>query len=847
MRRIISLILSVILLLATANISYADETQSIDEQQFAMLKALNIVCGVNYDEGLLYKEITKSSYINFIMNIALDVKYTDDYNAESLQNAQNMGFISSANSVGESDKLSLNEALTIAVRLLGYELEAQDRGGYPAGYIFVANSQKLIDDVESGDKLTYSQVFKILYNITEADCSSYKVTGDGPLINYSKSVNALEYFRHIYKIEGVVTDNGESGLYGDSFIKEEYVNIENKTYLKGSSKAGELLGRYAVAYVKDNGELDEIIFIFDKSRTVLEIDVENVSSVTENLTVLKFYESETAERIREIKIKPDAIFLKNGVAYSKCSETDFKKYGTDIILIDYENDRVYDYVNFKSYDTMVVEAVSQSLKKIYNKYTFDEDLKELDLGGYEEKDILIFKNGETTTLAEIETGDILTVYKIPENKTGKIKIYVETESFDGVVKSYSEKNKEIVVDGKTYELSELYVKAREEQESEAKPISVGEEYTFYLDTDGKIVYVVKASAENVTYAYLVKFIPSSEWGETVYYMSLFTEEGAWEQKTLAEKVKVNGTMCKRSNVDLNGEISACLQKDIIGVKYNTKGEINYIVTPTDYYEGIDETLLNRDTNVSGKTYRYNDTTFSNYYYMDGYTKVFIVPNDNSEDKSLYRIGTNYSFKSNNTPAGKLTGYNRDEFYNLDMVLWSSPATNIKNVGTTLYMVKEKGLRVNSDGDVLPYVNVASETYAGVTFEGESTDSGLDNVDVGDVIQIHINGEGRIDNCTVFYDLSKNDTSKKTVSGSLGGEDYAVQGYVLKKSVADGMILIDTALEIAFKLSLSKSVLIYDGEKETVRVGNINDIEKDDFVVVSLTKNQTAMVAVYKGI
>jgi len=847
MKRIIGLILSAVLLLATANISYAEGMQSVEEQKFDILKSLDIVCGIEYEDGLLYKEITKSGYINFIMNIALDEKYTDEYNAESLQNAQNMGIISSASSVGESDKISLNEALTIAVRLLGYELEAQNRGGYPAGYISVANSQNLIDDVESGDKLTYSQGFRILYNITEANCSSYKVTGDSPLINYSKSVNALEYFRHIYKTEGIVTDNGESSLYSDSLIKEEYVNIENKTYLKGRSKAGELLGRYVISYVKDKGELDEIIFIIDKSKSVLEIEAENVSSVAENLTVLKFYESETATRLKEIKIKPDAVFLLNGVAYSKCSDADFKNDGTNIILIDYENDRIYDYVNFESYDTMVVEAVSQSLKKIYNKYTFDEDLKELDLSGYEQKDILIFKNGETATLAEIETGDILTVYKIPENKTGKIKIYVETESFDGVVKSYSEKDKEIVVDGKTYELSKLYIKARAEKDSEAKPISVGEQYSFYQDQDGKIVYVVKALVEDVTYAYLVQFIPSSEWGENVYYLSLFTEDGAWEEKTLAEKVKVNGTMRKRSNVDLNGEISACLQKDIIGVKYNAKGEINYIVTPTDYYDGIDETLLNRDTNVSGKTYRYNDTTFSNYYYMDGYTKVFIVPNDNVNDKSLYRIGTNYSFKSNNTPAGKLTGYNRDEFYNLDMVLWSSPSTNIKNVGTTLYMIKEKGLKVNSDGDVLPYINVASETYAGVTFEGESKDSGLDNVDVGDVIQIHVNTEGRIDNCTVFYDLSSNDTSKKTVSGTIGGEDYAIQGYVLKKDVADGMILIDTVQEIAFKLSLSKSVLIYDGEKETVRVGNINDIEKDDFVVVSLTKNQTAMVAVYKEI
>ncbi len=845
-KRIIILILSAIFTLCPIS-TYAADTQTNDELKFSLLQSPDIICGVNYDEALLEKEITKSSYINFIMNIASDKKYANFYDEESLQNAQSMGLIVSADGVGENDTLSLNEAVTIAVRLLGYELDAQNGGGYPNGYLSVANAHSLLDAVEYGDKITYSQAVKILYNITEADCSTYRLTEGGHLMNYSESVNALEFFRKIYRVKGIVTDNGESGLYTTSGITEDYVKIEKETYLKGNSGADKFLGHYVIAYVKEDDVTDEVMFIWDKTKSIIRIDAENVSSVTENLTVLKYYENEESTRLTSIEIKPEASFMLNGATYPDCTEADFKKEGTTIALIDHDGDEAYDVVNLESYDTIIVEAVSVSAKKIYNEYTFNADTKELDLSDYDDEDILIFQNGEKASLSDIETGDVLTVFKVPNGREGRIKIYIGTESVEGVVETYSESDSEIVVGSKTYEISDLYKKAREKNDSAAKAISVGTQYIFRMDKDGRIVFVIRGASDDITYAYLDKFTPSYDTGELIYYISLFTEEGVWENRALAEKVKVNGTTRNQEKADINGEITACVQKDIIGVKFNQKGEVSYIETPTDYYEGIDTSLLNRDTGVSGKTYRYNDTTFSNYYYMDGNTKVFIVPNDNTGDKSLYRIGTNYSFKSNSTPSGKLTGYNRDEYYNLDMVLWSSSTTNIKTVGTTLYMVKKKGVRANSDDEVVPYVNVASETYAGVSFDGEAHGSGLENADVGDVIQIHINSQGRIDNCELFYDLSSNDTTKKAVTGSLGGEDYAVQGFVRKKDVSEGMILVDTVSEIAFKLSPSKSVLIYDNETDEVRVGTINDIELDDFVVVNLTKNQTSMVAVYKGL
>jgi len=845
-KRIFLLVLSAILLICPIS-TYAADTQSVEEQKFTFLEALDIICGLEYDDSLLQREITKAGYINFIMNIAADKKYTDYYDESSLQFAQDMGLIASKDSIDENDTLSVNEAATIAIHLLGHELEAQNKGGYPSGYLAAASSHNLLKGVTRNGNLTYAHVINLLYNITEADCSKFRLVGKNNILNYSEAVNALEYFRDIYQVKGVVTDNGESSHYDDSGVVDDEVKIGENVYLKGNSKIDKLLGHYVIAYVKEGDDEDEVVYAWDKTKSIVTIDAENVESVTGNLTVLSYYREKDGRTVKNIKIKPDAAFMFNGIAFSGITEDNFKKEGTNIIAIDYDGDNDYDFVNLESYDTIIVEAVSVSSKKIYNEYTFDAGLRELDLSDYDEEDITFYKNGEKANITDIEMGDVLTVFRGPNVMSGKIDIYINNDSIEGFVRGFSQVDGEITIDDKKHEVSDLYLKAVAENDSSAKTISLGNKYIFKTDKDGKIVFVIATSGDEWIYAYPVSYKPYYDL-EDYYIMNFFTEDGTWEKKRLAEKVRVNGVTRKFDNYDINGEITASLKKDIIGIKYNNKGEISHIQTPTDYHSGIDTELLNRDKNVNGKTFRYNDTTFSNYYYMDGNTKVFIVPSDDTDNKSLYRIGSNYSFKSNNTPSGTVTGYNRDEYYNLDMVLWSSKATDIQTVGTTLYMVKKKGIRVNADDEAVPYVDLASETYAGVSFEGTYENSGLENVEAGDMIQIHINSDGYVDNCTVLYDLSAEDTDKKAIKGSLGGEDYTIQGFVSKKDCEKGRILVDTTQEVAFKLPASKPVLIYGGEEmEKVDIGTIDDIDRGDFVVVNVVKNQTSIVAVYKGL
>ena len=257
---------------------------------------------------------------------------------------------------------------------------------------------------------------------------------------------------------------------------------------------------------------------------------------------------------------------------------------------------------------------------------------------------------------------------------------------------------------------------------------------------------------------------------------------------------------------------------------------------------MDRERLNTTGEITAN-YRYNGTTFSNYYYMNSDTRVFIVPDEDTEDESLYEIGTSTSFKSDNSYT--VEGYNRDEYYVLDMVVSKRPKNTIKTVDDTLYMVRSIGTKYDENHGVVPYVNVASNTYAGVSLCGE--EGVFDGIKQGDLIKMRMNRLGLIDNCTVIYSMENGVEKVLPTVNERHSASSVVKGIVSEVDVDGERILVDTTEEMAFMVSKTTPVLIYDAVIDTVTVGNINDIEKDDFVIVSLSRSLVNLLAVYKGI
>ena len=842
-KKIIYLMLSVMLSFSLmCRIAYGAETTV--NSQSELLQGLDIVCGLN--ESKLDKPIPKSTFINYALNITGENKYSDYYDENILSIAEGMGIISDASAVSKNDTLSDNEAIAIVVRLLGYELMARESGGYPSGYINVASQLGLLNGVNFDGSVTYSQSVKLLANATECDYSKYVISPNGNIITYRDDVNVLEYYRKFYSVKAQITADDESDLFGSQGMGKGCVKVGETIYDEGTSNAKELLGHYAKVYIKETGDgTDVVIYADDKSKKTFILNAEDIESIEDNVCVIKYYKNKASARISQAKIAQDAAYALNGVSYPQCSEADFKKEGTIINLVDNDGDGKYDFVNLESYDTMLVSAVSVSSMKIHNEYTFDEGMRILDLSKYNEEKIHIFRNDDRIALAEIKNGDILSVFTTPKGVDGEIRIYVQDNQFEGIVESYSGNNTEnpqAVIDGNVYEISELYIRANQNNEKSARSLKPATSYIFGCDRSGRIIFAKTIHNDEIMYGYAVKMFKNNDDGDDEIMLKMFMDDGSWVKYTLADKLKWNGrgginSLSAYNNSEINASIPG-----LIGIKLDKEGEISVMETPIAYTSGVDRERLNTTGEVTAN-YRYNGTTFSNYYYMTSKTKVFIVPQDGSSDESFYAIGTNTSFKSDNSYT--FEGYNRDEYYVLDMVVSKREIDTIQTVGDTLYMVRDVGMRFDEEHGVVSFINVASETYAGVSLYGE--EGVFDDVREGDLIKIHTNSNGLIDNCSVIFAISNGVEKLLPTVNERHSASSVVKGVVEAIDFDGGKLLVDSAEEMAFMVSATTPVLIYDADCKSVTVGNLNDIEKGDFVNVSLSRSLVNILAVYKGL
>lgn len=842
-KKLICFLLSLMLLLCSVSfgVSGAEETGG-DELQ--LLQKLDIVCGA--DENKLENPISKSAFINYILNITGDYKYSDYYDENALMAAEQTGIISLAADVLKTDNLSAEEAVTIAVRLLGYEAMAQDKGGYPSGYMAVASQLGMLSGVSLGDKMTYKQAVVLLANIIECDYAQFGVGDSGNVIVYEKDMNVLTHFRGIYTVEAVITADEESDLYSDGEIGEDRIKVGDEIYSEGNSNAKSLLGHYTRVYIKNSkSDFDEIIYALDMARDVFVLSYEDIEAVEDNARRIRYYKKEGSTKTAYLNIGADAAYALNGVSHPQCGEGDFLKEGAVITLVENDGNSEYDFVNIESCDTMIVAGISIASMKIHNEYTFDESLRVLDLSLYDKNKIHIYKNGNPIDISGIGKGDVLSVYRTPKGTEGEINIYAEQSGFDGIVESYSEADEDnikVVVDGEEYKLSKLYISANKSNEKSAMTVKVGNRYSFGLDKNGRIVFVKTVQNDSLVYGYATGMAETPTGISNDIKIRMFTEEGEWKVYTLADRVKWNGNgNAEPDEIYNNGEIASKIP-GLIGIKFNSEGEINAIETPVGYVKGMDRERLNTTGEITAN-YRYNGTTFSNYYYMNSDTRVFIVPDEDTEDESLYEIGTSTSFKSDNSYT--VEGYNRDEYYVLDMVVSKRPKNTIKTVDDTLYMVRSIGTQYDENHGVVPYVNVASNTYAGVSLCGE--EGVFDGIKQGDLIKMRMNRLGLIDNCTVIYSMENGVEKVLPTVNERHSASSVVKGIVSEVDVDGERILVDTTEEMAFMVSKTTPVLIYDAVIDTVTVGNINDIEKDDFVNVSLSRSLVNLLAVYKGI
>ena len=861
MKRILSLWIVLSLLLSFGCIASASENNmDVIENRYKILQNLDILIGrepgfytgANGEEDT-YRDMSKSSFINFLCNISGDHGYTEEYNEDALLCAEGLGLIHK----GQEDlykPLSFEEAVTMIVRLLGYETHAQQGGGFPHGYTLIAKRLGITDGVtaKGSDTLKEYEAVNLLYNtINTAYVEiAYISEEEGVVYGNASDSTILYEFRKIYRIEGVVEATGVAALRTGVEVKDGKAVIDSYTY-NAEKDLNEYLGMQVEAYVKanKNGE-DTVLFaipVRNREMTIQNVDICDVSADCRTITYLDSNGNEKRAYLSAI-----APTVYNGQALKMPTRDDFLMEDGELRLIDNDDDSKYDVAMIYDYKTIVVDYISLHESVVTNIYQKSNPI--LSLKAADGDRIRLYRNGEEIYIDALAHGDVLRVLESNVNGKRIVTAYVASEKFEGTISTVRETSmgQQVTIDGVEYYFSSNYIKALADGDAKARATKPGSSYTFYLDNKGKIAYIDNVKGANL-YAIVYATASDGSFGKE-YKIKLFTTEGTWEERVFADKVKnnISGDTNPESFIDLipnacapiagsaneNGVVS------VIEYTLNAEGKISSINLPEAFNAGNDGrfNVMNKIT----KNYRGGNQSMDSTIFIDSDPVYWQIYTDDLTDLNAYSASTSNVFDTNG--SYNVSAYKVDEYGFAKMLVVHKESSNSAydmNLAELL-MVEDVVEIIDENGSPAKAIIGANDKFAGITYPcgDETLLAGLER---GDAISVLTDASGYITQLSKYRDASEIEKYQDPIDIHVAG--VMMHGKIDKLDISN--------LRVRFKVGKTEEairydrlrtgipVIIYDSKWNKIRIGSLSDLVVGDNVAIKYHWDYIWSIFVYR--
>ncbi len=287
------------------------------------------------------------------------------------------------------------QAIKIIVSALGYTPKAETDGGYPSGYITVANQLGLLKGIKFANgynsPIARWETAVLVYNALEVDLMEVKSYGDKQESAISRDTTALSEYHDTVKNEGTVVTAYEGSLTDKTYWEPGRVIIDETEY-ETELDIGKYIGYNVDFYhtIPKGSEKSRVIAYFPdfKEADVTRVEFDDIAAVRRyrpwsigryyeesgkkakrigssnpiimyNGKVEKFADTETAQKFLEENMIRTLVFLKNP----------YSKYG-DVLFIE-------------NYDAYVVSKTEpESGQSYYSEYNINNlEVKTLDLSG----------------------------------------------------------------------------------------------------------------------------------------------------------------------------------------------------------------------------------------------------------------------------------------------------------------------------------------------------------------------------------------------------------------------------------------------------------------------------------
>jgi len=414
----------------------AEITTEVRDEVKKLLTALKLMSEVEINQtGYVTRDFAAEAVMRFTGentdgtatgNIYRDIDADTSY-AYSIERATSLGYFNgTGNGLFEPElEITDNEMAEVFIRFTGY---SAIKDYSPA-------KLQIMRNIGCYGKLTYGGLANMIFNVLELNIIDVNQYSD-IYVDYSISedITILNDIFDVYEFEGVITENGLTGLWTDTDVTENEIAVRgkngNEAFLTGESGIADAIGQYVVLnfyYDRDSEEKVCVSYHAPESKndisemSLLDIDYELCD---ENF--LYYYENEDDKKTQKIKLSVQTAVIYNGTYYA---ESDFnlgKLRGLEgnIVAIDNNKDGVTDVLNITAYEIYIASSVVLSTKVMAAKNRTDKlvlDEQEYDRFSFTDKE------GKKAYLEDIVSGMLVSV---AQNSPSSVKRVISATLID---------------------------------------------------------------------------------------------------------------------------------------------------------------------------------------------------------------------------------------------------------------------------------------------------------------------------------------------------------------------------------------------------------------------------------
>ncbi len=781
-----------LMLLGVGSGSLAAQTESRYSEAIGAMRALGIMVGdagsTDFREGdpIKRSEFTKVAiHALGLADIAGAYTRTSDF-PDVDDNHWAKGYIAVAAGQGivigdtegnfrPDDPVSYEEAVTILVRMAGYEPAAQAGGGYPAGYLSVGQTGGVPDNVSAtpGRPVNRGAVAQMTYNTLGMQMMEQMGSG------FSVTDKTLLGDRlHAKEVRGILEAASHVALSGTG-AGEGRIRIDGTVY-ETDCTADSLVGRTVRALIRTVDGTDKVFFLTgDTVRTkTLTVQAEDVVSLTNTELV---YE-ENGEQTR-INLAADVRFMVNG----RPTETaQIPVMGTVTLLSN--SSKSYSVVSVASYENVVVESIYATAGKVTG--TEGETLV-LDPKNKNMYFTLTDGEGNVMTLTDLHEKDVLSVAKSEDGTVCRILIHRETVS--GTVDEISENR--ITVSEKTYTLSPDFTGT----------LQPGDRVTLRLDAFGKIAAADRMGADGANYAYLLKAERAKGINGRLL-LSVLDTKGLVQTLNCADSIRLDDTAGITASV---AESTLSSFRGLVTLTENADGRVTEIARAADETASFPQSHDARFVLNTVLT----DSVFSSASMKIGSVRIdentvfFSIP-DGETDSAKYSAG-NYTLLTDKTVYNAYV-YDMKEDMTAGAVILTDAAGTVRADAPILVVSRVTGTQ-NEEGETVDKLYGLSEN--GEVSHLAANGVTLSHLTEGDVLQYRTDAFGKIAEVRTLLTAADRETEGRT---ALSDTVETIYGKVIARFASSVNVTIDGGGAENFATEDAK-VYLYDSGRVSGRV------------------------------